>query len=111
MAEEEKAPNKLIEKLNEKMDKMAIMMERTLISDYIELTKRPWKIILFNFLGGVGRGFGIAIGMTLVAALVIVILGRILSHLITLPFIGKQLADLVSLVNQYMTEATKIKVQ
>jgi hypothetical protein len=39
-----------------------------------------------------------------------IILTKILSHLITLPLIGQQIAALVEMVNGYMKEGAKIKI-
>ena len=101
----------LLQKLHKRMDEMSVLIERTRISEYVEMNQKPWKLVLFNFLGGIGRGFGIAIGMTLVAAIVIIILTKILASLITFPVIGKQIAQLVELVNQYMKEGSKLNIQ
>jgi hypothetical protein len=103
--------NVLLKKLHEKIDALALAMERSNIKEYIDLTKKPWKIMLNNFIGGISRGFGLAIGMTLIAAIVIVILTKVLAQLITLPFVGQQIAQLVELVNQYMKESSQINIK
>lgn len=107
----DKSSNELLRRLHKKMDKMAVLIERSRIAEYVELNQKPWKIVLFNFLGGIGRGVGIAIGLTLISAVVIIILTQILSHLITLPLVGEWIANLVSLVNQYLGESQRLKLQ
>ena len=102
---------KLLEALHDKLDKMALAMERTGIKEYIDTVKSPWKVILYNFLGGIARGFGLAIGITLIAAVFVIILTRVLSGLITLPFVGQQIASLVEMVNQYLKEGQKLNLQ
>ncbi|MFC1768118.1 DUF5665 domain-containing protein, partial [Candidatus Margulisiibacteriota bacterium] len=57
------------QKKESKLDKVAQALERSNIADYIQLIQRPWKLIGVNLLAGVARGLGIAIGMTLIAAL------------------------------------------
>jgi len=110
-AKKDKIDNKLLRRLHEKLDKMAVMIERTRIAEYIELNQKPWRLITYNFLGGIGRGVGIAIGLTLVSAVVIIVLTKILSHLITLPLVGEWIANLVALVNQYLSESQRLKLQ
>lgn len=101
----------LLIKLHEKLDKMAVAIERTNIAEYVEMAKKPWRFITFSFIGGVARGFGLAIGMTLIAAIVIIVISKILSHLITFPIVGQQIAELVKLVNQYLREGSKLNIQ
>ncbi len=101
----------LIKKLHDRLDKMAVAIERTNIADYVQFIKSPWKMVLFQLAGGIARGFGLAIGMTLIAAFLIVVLTRILAHLITLPFVGQQIAQLVEMVNQYLKEGQRLNLQ
>jgi hypothetical protein len=107
---EEKASD-LMMKLQEKMEKLAEKLETSHIREYVELNKKPWLIFLQSLLSGIGRGFGIAIGMTLIAAVVIVILTKVLAQLITLPFVGQQIAQLVEMVNQYLKEGSKLDIK
>ena len=62
-------------------------------------------------MAGIARGLGIAIGMTIIAAVVVIILTNVLSKLITLPIIGEQVAKIVTMVNEYLKEGSKLKVQ
>ena len=98
-------------KLEEKLDRFAQALERSNISDYIQLIQKPFRMIGVNLLAGIARGLGIAIGMTLVAAIVVIILTKVLSQLITLPIIGEQIAQIVALVNKYLTEGSQLKIK
>lgn len=49
-------------------------LERYNLEDYLEMSLHPWSLIWRNFLAGVARGFGIAVGATLLVALALVIL-------------------------------------
>lgn len=53
-----------------------------------------------NFLGGLSRGFGIAVGITLLSALVLWFLQRLVS--LNLPLIGNFIAELVRIVLTYL---------
>ncbi len=109
--EDQEKHNKLLEMLNDKLDKLSVAMERSSIEEYIKHVRAPWKVILYSFLGGIARGFGLAVGITLIAAVFIIILTRVLAGLITLPVVGQQIAALVEMVNQYLKEGQKLNLQ
>jgi hypothetical protein len=114
METEQKGPEidrDMIQKLHDKLDKVLIGIERSNISDYVTMIKRPWRYLLITFASGIARGVGIAIGLTIIAAVALFILTKILANLVTLPFIGQMLAQLVEYVNQYLKEGTKINLQ
>ena len=117
MAEEQKeqkveeSTEELKDKLHAKLDQVILSIERSSISDYVTMIKRPWKYLFLTFVSGIVRGVGLAIGLTIVAAMAIFILTKILSHLVTLPFIGQMLAQLVEYVNTYLKEGSKLNIQ
>lgn len=75
-------------------------MERANLAQFMELVQNPVRLIFLNFLSGLARGFGIAIGLTIIASLFLVLLTRLAS--LNLPVIGKYIADLVRIVNQQL---------
>jgi len=60
--------------------------------------ERPAKLILINFIAGIARGLGIAIGATVVFALLLNFLQSII--LLNLPHIGGFIAEIVHIVEQ-----------
>ena len=103
-----KVPKKkkdLFERLEFSMRKLSRNMEKSRVDEYVGLVKRPWKILGFNFAIGVVRGFGIAVGMTIVVALVM----YMVSKMVNLPIIGKFIAQIVDIVNSYLTEGPRFK--
>ncbi len=70
------------------------------MAQFMDLVQNPVRLIFLNFLGGLARGFGIAIGLTIIASLFLVLLTRLAS--LNLPVIGKYIADLVRIVNQQL---------
>lgn len=66
----------------------------------MQLIQNPVRLIFLNFLAGLARGFGIAIGLTIIASLFIVLLTRLAS--LNLPIIGKYIAELVRIVNEQL---------
>ncbi|MGE5604882.1 MAG: DUF5665 domain-containing protein [Bacteroidota bacterium] len=75
-------------------------MERANLAQFMDLVQNPVRLIFLNFLSGLARGFGIAIGLTIIASLFLVLLTRLAS--LNLPVIGKYIADLVRIVNQQL---------
>lgn len=100
----------LLDRLNKNIEKLAGHFEKATIQDYLKYVGNPWKVLATNLLAGVMRGFGLAIGITIIFAVIMIVLTKILSHLITLPFVGQQIAQLVQMVNGYLKEGTKIKL-
>nr|WP_246451982.1 DUF5665 domain-containing protein [Alkalicella caledoniensis] len=71
-------------------------MERMQLAEYMNMLNDPKRYLMVNFLGGVARGLGMAVGFTLLGALVIYFLQRVV--LLNLPVIGDFIADIVRLV-------------
>lgn len=75
-------------------------LERANLAEFMKLLQHPFRIVWLNFLGGLARGFGIAIGLTIVTSLFIYLLTRLAG--LNLPLIGKYIAELVRIVNGYL---------
>lgn len=71
-------------------------LESMRIAEYLELLQKPSRIIYLNFLAGVARGFGIAVGATIVFALLIQILSRLL--VLNLPVIGDFIIEIMKII-------------
>jgi len=90
----------MLYQMNEQIKHVAKQMERVQISDYIQLMNRPWKLIYNNLLGGLARGVGIAIGVTIFTSTIIYLL-QLLGAL-NLPIIGDYIAKLIEVVQSEM---------
>lgn len=71
-------------------------LQRARIADYVDLMQNPGRMIIFNLFGGIARGFGIAIGFTVLGAIVIYLLQRIV--VLNLPIISGVISEIVKLV-------------
>lgn len=80
--------------------RIALYLERSRIAEYVDLMSRPGRLVYLNLLAGLARGVGLAVGFTLLGALVIYVLTR--SFLLNLPVIGEFLGELVYIVQQYL---------
>ncbi len=90
--------NQLISLLNKKIDDMSLKMEKMKFVDYVYFLEHPRKMLWANFVGGLARGFGIAIGFTLLGAIAVYILNKIVQ--INLPYIGQFVSDIVDIVQK-----------
>lgn len=94
--EEEKGRQILLDKLAE----LSQQLEKYNIAAYLEQLNNPRRYLMVNFLGGVVRGLGIALGMTILGALVLYFLQRLV--VLKLPLIGDFIAELVRIVLTYL---------
>jgi uncharacterized membrane protein len=79
---------------------LSLAMDKMNIAEYVEFLRNPKRIIFVNFLGGLARGFGIGIGATILAALFVIILSRIVQ--LNIPIIGEFIAEIVKTVDSHM---------
>ena len=71
-------------------------MVTLIVLDLINLMGNRKQIFIRNFFSGVFRGVGIGIGFTLITAIIVLILRKIVA--LNLPVIGEFVADLVDIV-------------
>ncbi|MEC9487976.1 MAG: DUF5665 domain-containing protein [Halanaerobium sp.] len=96
-------PKKEIEYLRgieDKVDKIAEGMNKFGIAEYIELLRQPRKMIFLNFIYGMARGLGIAVGATVLGAVLLAILFKMGE--LNLPIIGQFIARIVRIVQTYL---------
>ncbi len=84
--------------LNKRLNELALMLEKLKLSEYLMHLNNTKRMIRINFLGGLARGFGIAVGFTLLGALVLYILQQ--SFVNNLPVIGDFIADVIEIANE-----------
>jgi hypothetical protein len=85
--------NRILLEINQKVKKVAKDMEHTTIADYIQLLNSPRKLIWTNFVAGLSRGVGLAIGFTIIASTIIYFLKILITFNLT--FVGNFIADIV----------------
>lgn len=81
--------NKKIDNINEKLDKSRILEISYIMGSKKEIIKR-------NLLVGLSRGVGIGIGITLISALIVYLLQKIIK--LNIPVVGEYIADIVAIV-------------
>jgi len=90
----------LLELLRLRVEQMALNIEKMKIAEYVELLGNPWRLMYVNFLAGVARGIGAAVGWALLATALLAVLRALV--LANLPLIGGLIADLVELVQNQL---------
>lgn len=72
--------------------------------EFVEMMNNPWKLFWRNFLIGVAKGLGFALGLTILAAIagytIVALLKPLLS--LQLPVIGGLIADIIESVQSQM---------
>lgn len=79
------------------LERLILIVERSRIRDYMMLTDSKRRLFAINFVAGLGKGFGQAIGFTLLAGVVF----YLLASWVDLPIIGEYIAKLMDIVDQY----------
>ncbi len=87
---------KLLEKLLLRVEGLLTFMERSSVAELIELYRSPRRMIFLSFTSGVARGFGIAVGFTIIGALFLWLLSRV--AMLNLPVIGEFVAEITRIV-------------
>lgn len=77
---------------------LADTLEKMRLAEYIAYLSRPGRLLWFNFLIGLVRGLGTALGAGLLAGFAYLLLKRIV--ILNLPVIGGFISELSKYVNQ-----------
>lgn len=89
---------KKINILNQSIDRLRKILEE---GNFVELTYifgNRKEIIIRNLLAGIFRGIGIGIGVTVITAILIILLQKIVT--LNIPIIGEYIADIVEIVEK-----------
>lgn len=82
--------------LQRRFASLAGNLERMHLAEYAALYERPYRLLFINFLAGLARGLGAALGFAVISALLVYALqSALVRHL---PLVGDFLADIVRLV-------------
>lgn len=96
--------NWLIEKLQQKVTELSVNIERMKLGEYLELLNKPGRLLWINFISGIARGLGIAVGFAILGAVMIIVMEKLVN--LNLPLIGGFIADIVRVVQQQLGSKT-----
>lgn len=80
--------------------RLAVNMEKMKLAEYVDLLNSPWRLLWINFISGIARGLGIAIGFAILGAVIVIVLRKLVD--LNLPVIGGFVADIVEIVQQQL---------
>lgn len=84
--------------IEKRLEQLANNLERAKLHEYVDFVNNKKRLIYINFLGGLARGFGMAIGFTILGALAIYMLNKVISW--NIPLIGDFIAEIVRIVQE-----------
>lgn len=85
-------------KLNKQVEELNKTIELANIREMVYILGNRRKIFLRNVLAGIGRGVGIGIGVTIITALIVYVLQKIVT--LNIPIIGQYISDIVDIVEK-----------
>lgn len=91
-----------VKEMESQVEKIAILLEKAKLGDYVQIMTTPKMLLFYNFIGGLSRGFGMAVGFTLLGALVLYLLKQ--AVLLNLPFIGNFISEIVKIVQDNLVK-------
>jgi hypothetical protein len=90
----------LLNRLNHRVARLLQEIDKFNIAEYMVLLNSPRRFFWINFLGGLARGLGAALGATILGAIIIFLLQR--AVVLNLPLIGNFIAEIVKIVQSRM---------
>ncbi len=93
-----KIKSKKIEVLNTSINNLIETFQKSNIEEWTYILGSKKEIIKRNLLAGIFRGVGIGIGVTIITAILIILLQRIVA--LNIPIIGEYIADIVEIVQK-----------
>lgn len=87
--------DKILKDLSRKIDDIFLNMEKMKIADYVKLLDNPRRLFFLNFMAGLARGLGIAVGFTILGAMVLYTLRQLI--MLNLPLISEFIAEVLKM--------------
>lgn len=87
-----------LRKINKKIDKINKMLEKSNIIELSYIIGNKKEILKRNLIAGISRGVGIGIGVTIITAIIIYFLQKLIK--LNIPVIGDYIADIVEIVER-----------
>lgn len=88
----------MLKKINKKVDDLNFRLLKNKLIDVSELVGGRYELLKRNFISGIFKGMGVGIGVTVVTALIIMILQKIVK--LNIPILGEYISDIVEIVEK-----------
>lgn len=89
----------LEEKILIQLNKLNYIFSKNKVLDLIELTGNTKKFLIRNFTSGIIKGIGIGIGFSIITAIIIYLLQKIIK--LNIPVISQYISDIIEIVMMY----------
>lgn len=89
---------KLEEQILIQLNKLNFILTKNKILDLIELVGNTKKLLIRNFTSGIIKGIGFGIGISLITAVIIYLIQKIVK--LNIPIISQYIADILEIVQQ-----------
>ncbi len=90
--------NKKLEYIYKSINELNYILTKNNLIDFAELLGNKKEMIIRNFIAGIFKGMGIGIGFTIITAIIIYILQKIVK--LNIPIIGQFIADIIDVVQK-----------
>lgn len=85
-----------LEKLMKNIDNLNFVLTKNNLIDLAEILGNRKEMLIRNLLAGIAKGIGIGIGFTMLTAIIVIILQKIVT--LNIPVIGDYITDIVDIV-------------
>lgn len=75
------------------VQRLAVVLKRARLAEYVELMGRPWALMWRSFVAGMCRGAGFALGFVMLSALALYLLNLLAD--LGIPILGDFIAELL----------------
>ena len=89
---------KLEKSLNRNLKKLNYMLEKNNIFEILEILGNKRKIFIRNLIAGISKGIGIGIGFSIITALIIYVMQKIIR--LNIPVLSQYISDIVEIVER-----------
>lgn len=86
--------------IERKIDNINKILTKSNLEDMAQILGNTKRMLWKNFLAGISRGIGIAIGVTILSAILLYILQKIV--ILNIPIIGDYISDIAEIVKTKM---------
>lgn len=86
------------ERLIKKIDQLNYVFSKNNVTELVELLGNTKKMLFKNFFSGIAKGIGIGIGFTILTAIILYFLQKLVR--LNIPIIGKYITDIVEIVEK-----------
>lgn len=93
-----KIEKKKIDMLQKSIDKLIDMLQNMNLNDLVYIMENKKEIVKRNLLAGIARGIGGGVGFTIITAVIIYFLQKIVR--LNIPIIGEYINDIVEIVQR-----------